>query len=122
MSRHTTPFPTYLLLLNVAATDVKVRHVGLLHHELNAAVRFGREDVHNSMTVTVQSDGSVGFKLFSIKSAQDPHIVSRPSGGVDDAIVAVDHFVELANDKGYGLNSLELLYQSVESLARDRGD
>ena len=82
-----------------AQINTSVHTSSHIYHELYAAVRFRREDIHHCVTVPVQGNGSVGFQLLPVQSAQHAHVVSGACSGVHDAVVAVDHLVELTNDQ-----------------------
>ena len=98
-----------LLLLDVHATDVLVGDVGLLGHELDGRVGFRGEDVDDGVRMPMEGDGGVGLEQLAVEGGQDPNVVGRAGGRRDDAVVGVDHFVELANDQRDGLDAGNLL-------------
>lgn len=57
-----------------------------------------------------------GLQQIPVENAQNPHIITRPSGGSNDTVVLVDHLHEIADDEGNGLAALHL-FLCVEELA-----
>lgn len=62
-----------LLLLHIHTTDISVCHVGLLifAQHRNRRVGLGRQDVNESVGVTVESDRGGRLELFAIEGGQD---------------------------------------------------
>ena len=99
----------YLLLLRVHAANVLVGDVGLFGHELDGRVGFRGEDVDDGMRVAMQGDGGVGLEQLPVQGGQDAHVVVGPGRRRHDAVVGVDHLVELADDQRDGLDAGDLL-------------
>ncbi len=51
-----------------------------------------------------------GLKLFPVQSREHSDIVVGSTGRRYEAVVLVDHFDEMPDDQGDGLDSLELLF------------
>eukprot|EP00760_Papus_ankaliazontas_P034685 PhM_4_TR738/c0_g1_i2/m.100043 len=98
-----------LLLLDVEATDVGVRNVGLfgLWEHAHVAVGLWGQDGNAGAAGAVEPDGRVGLELLPVEHGQHTHEGGAAVGGHDGAVV-VDHLHELPDDEGHGLDALNL--------------
>ena len=60
----------------------------------------------------MQRDGRRGLEQLAVDGAEDPDVVVAARGGAHDAVVAVDHLHELADDERHGLDPLDLLLRA----------
>jgi len=64
------------------------------------------------ITAIKSTDKSFSSTIFlSLPPSLPPSLVR--TSGADDAVVGVDHLVELTNDQGHGLNALHFLLGAV---------
>mmetsp|Transcript_67322 Transcript_67322/g.152328 ORF Transcript_67322/g.152328 Transcript_67322/m.152328 type:complete len:327 (+) Transcript_67322:217-1197(+) len=82
----------HLLLLDVVAADVCIRHVRLGRHELDGGVGLGGQDGHHRVRVAVEGHRRVRLQVFPVQSTQDPHVVVRARSGLDDPVILIHHF------------------------------
>mmetsp|Transcript_20563 Transcript_20563/g.48703 ORF Transcript_20563/g.48703 Transcript_20563/m.48703 type:complete len:342 (+) Transcript_20563:380-1405(+) len=101
----------HLLLLHVAAADVRVAHVGPLRgaHQRDGRVGLRREHVDDRIRVPVERHGRAALQQLAVDGRQHPHVVVGAGSGADDAVVVVDDLEELADDKRDRLDALHLL-------------
>mmetsp|Transcript_6056 Transcript_6056/g.18332 ORF Transcript_6056/g.18332 Transcript_6056/m.18332 type:complete len:476 (-) Transcript_6056:96-1523(-) len=100
-----------LLLLDVVASDIRVRHVRLLgvRQQRDGGVCLGREDVDECVRVAVERHRGRGLEKLPVDRGQDAHVVVGPRRGAHDRGVLVDHLQELPDHEGDGLDALHLL-------------
>jgi hypothetical protein len=60
--------------------------------------------------VSVHGDAGGDFKFFAIDGGQDSDIVVASSGGGDEAVVLIDHFYEVSDYQGHGLDAFEFFF------------
>merc|ERR1711916_265266 len=100
-----------LLLLDVEATQGRVRDVGLLPaaQELDGTVRFWGEDFHQGGGMTMKSDGSVWSEKLTIDCGKNTNKIMRTSCGTNYTMMSINYFKEISNTKWNGSNSFHLL-------------
>mmetsp|Transcript_17559 Transcript_17559/g.48731 ORF Transcript_17559/g.48731 Transcript_17559/m.48731 type:complete len:236 (-) Transcript_17559:140-847(-) len=97
------------LLLHVETSDVLVGHVRLFGHQFDSGVALRWEDVHHGVRMAVQRDAGVWLQQLAIQGTEYSHVVVGSRGAGNDAVVGIDHFVELPDDQGDGLDAPDLL-------------
>ena len=62
----------------------------------------------------MQRHRHIRLKLLSVQGREDADIVGAAGGGAYNTIVGVDHFVELADDEGHGLDAFDFFLGADE--------
>lgn len=83
-----------------------------LTKERNARISLRRENINESIRVTVERDGGRRFEKLSIDCAENSDIVIGSGGGSDDAVVLIDHLHELANNERHRLDPLHFFLRA----------
>ena len=91
-----------LLLLDIVAADVGVRHVRPLRggEQGDRGVGLGGQHVDERIGVPVQGDRRARLEHLPVQGGQDAHVIVGAGGGADDAGAGVHHLQELADDEG----------------------
>ncbi|KAL6345886.1 hypothetical protein AAG906_020468 [Vitis piasezkii] len=80
-----------------------------LAEKRDARVGIQRQDINESIGMAVESNRIGGLQKLLINHAENPDIVIRTCSGSHYTILLIGHLHELADDKGHGLNPLDLL-------------
>ncbi|WJZ85782.1 hypothetical protein VitviT2T_005300 [Vitis vinifera] len=88
--------------------DSNIRLFGLAEKR-DARVGLQRQDLNESIGMAVESNRIRGLQKLLINHAENPDIVIRTCSGSHYTILLIGHLHELADDKGHGLNPLDLL-------------
>ncbi len=64
----------------------------------------------------MQGNGSVGLQHFSVESGENADVVVGSGRGANDAVIGIDHFVELTNNERDTLDAADF-FLGAEELA-----
>lgn len=80
----------------------------------NTTIRFGREYIHQTITVSMKSDRTGRFQQLPVDSTQDPHDVVTPRRTPHNGRILINRLQELPNDERDGLDSLHFFLGAEE--------